>query len=600
MKNNIPNISANAPLGIVPGEKPLGRKGLLFVYLFLILGIAFVYLQVVTFGFLHWDDWARLVENPHIAQGLTFENLWWALSSFDHSSWVPATRISLLIDSKIYRMNPAGFHLTNLILHTLNSCLVFTVFRKMTNRDYSSALVAALFAFHPQHVESVAWVTDRSGLLCAFFWLLCMRAYLKYVQHPNWKNYLVVFLYFLAALTSKPMAITLPFALLLLDFWPLHRDISLSNKNATKLGKNLNQVERSPVGDLSEERLLQRNTLAAWKWLIIEKLPLIIATAITVGLKIMAKQSFNQKSISLFTADKLSLKLSNAALAYVDYLKQTFAPTELSFLYIHPRYFGGISVWQTAVAVAVLLLICAFILWKTKQSRFWLVGWLWFIGVLFPTIGLVNNGWQSHADRYTYLPHLGIFVLLVWGFRELTQRWQYSSILGCSAAICVLPTLIFLSHQQTATWRNSRTLFEHGKNIREDNFIAILSLANIERQEGNLKLAEQLYLKSLDISPKTAIAQFNLGILYAQQGRDDEAIEKYNLAIKYKANYWKAYLSLGNLHARQNKFVKAKKYFEKALSIKPNDPMLIHKVTLTRKEINKEFPDKKVTSTQKL
>ncbi|MDO9565133.1 MAG: tetratricopeptide repeat protein [Candidatus Desulfaltia sp.] len=510
----------------------LRREGL--VCLFLVITVLAVYWQVGSHEFVNYDDEDYITENQHVQAGLTLKSIAWAFTSTHASNWHPLTWLSHMLDCEIYGLNPGGHHFTSVFFHILNSILLFLVFKKMTGAFWKSAFVAALFAIHPLHVESVAWASERKDVLSTFFWMLTMGAYILYVKYPDTKKYLLTVLLFALGLMAKPMLITLPFVLLLLDCWPLGR--------------------------------------FNYQWslayaLVREKIPLFVLAAASGIVTFFVQQSGG--AVRSLDVLPLFVRISNALVSYISYIVKMIMPHNLAVLYPHP---GMPPVWQVAGA-CLLLAFISFIAAKTfKRSPYFTVGWLWYLGTLVPVIGLVQVGSQSMADRYTYIPLTGIFIIIAWGVSDLAARWRYrykKEGLAAGSAI-ILSILMVTTWFQVGCWTNSITLFSHAINVTENNSVAHNNLGNALKDHGKLSEAIKHYTEALRIKPNHANAHNNLGNALADQGMISEAIKHYTEALRIKPNHAKAHNNLGNALADKGELSEAIKHYTEALRIKPD------------------------------
>ena len=514
----------------------------ILVCLFLILATFTVYWQVQNYDFVNFDDSKYTYENRHVQEGLTLESITWAFTTIHASNWHPLTWLSHMLDYQLYGMNPGWHHLTNLFLHIANTLLLFLVFRKMTDSLWQSGFVAALFALHPLHVESVAWVSERKDVLSTFFWMLTMWSYIWYVEHPAVKRYILVVLFFALGLMSKPMLVTLPFVLLLLDFYPLNRFQS-----------------QQPKGSANA----QQRSIALR--LILEKIPLFVLVAMSSAMTFYAqKHGGAVKSLDFFP---LKARLANALVSYVKYIGKMVYPSKLAVLYPHP---GMLPWWKIAGAFLLLVSISFLAIRVVKQSPYFAVGWLWYLGTLVPVIGLVQVGIQSMADRYTYVPLIGIFIIIAWGIPELVAQWQYSKIWLATLATVVLTILMAMTWKQVGCWENSITLFEHTLKVTTNNYVPHNNLGMALENQGHTKKAIEHYLQALQIKPDYEDAHYNLGLVLDKQGRTAEAIEHYLQALRIKPDFEKAHNNLGAALDKQGRTEEAIEHYLQALRLKPD------------------------------
>jgi tetratricopeptide (TPR) repeat protein len=506
----------------------LGREGV--VCLFLVIAVLAVYWQVGNHEFVNYDDDQYVTENRHVQAGLTLESIAWAFTSTHASNWHPLTWLSHMLDCQIYGLNPPGHHFTSVFFHILNSILLFLVFKRMTGAFWKSAFVATLFALHPLHVESVAWAAERKDVLSTFFWMLTMGAYILYVENPGIKKYLLFVLLFALGLMAKPMLITLPFVLLLLDYWPLGR----FNKSSLALP------------------------------LVWEKTPLFVLAAASSVVTFFAQQ----RAVGSLEAFPIIVRISNALVSYISYIVKMILPHNLAVLYPHPKDF---PMWQVAGA-CLLLVFISFMAVKTfKRRPYFLIGWLWYLGTLVPVIGLVQVGSQAMADRYTYIPLTGIFIIIAWGVSDLAVGWRYRyKKEGLAAASAILLSILMVATWfQVGHWTNSITLFKHAINVTVNNSVAYNNLGNALKNQGSVSEAIKHYTEALRIRPNYAKAHNNLGNALADQGKIPEAIRHYYEALRIKPDFAKAHYNLGNALADQGRISEAIKYYIEALLIRP-------------------------------
>ena len=516
------------------------------VCLLLVLATLAVYRQVKTFEFINFDDQLYVTGNHYVQQGLSWKNVKWAFSDATRFSnyWVPLTWLSILLDHELYGMQAGGYHLTNVIFHVLNTLLLFIVLRRMTGMIWRSAFVAALFALHPLHVESVAWVTERKDMLSTFFWMLSLLAYGWYVRRPGIKRYLPVFLCFVLGLMAKPMLVTLPFVLLLLDCWPLQRLVM-------------------PEGTGSG--LKARFRLCKWQPLVLEKIPLFI---MVVVVSVMAFQTQQDGGAVKSLADyPLNVRVGNALVTYILYIGKMFWPVRLSFFYPHP---GALPVWQVIGAGLLLASITLAAFRTADRHPYFIVGWLWFIGTLFPVIGLVVIGNYVMADRYTYLSLVGLFVIVAWGVFDLLPQRFTPKWLVFTLSTVVLLVLSVTAHQQTAHWRDSIALCRHAIAVTGNNLGVYNNLAGALAVKGRYDEATATYRQALKIDPTCQAAYNNLGLILEKQGRRTEAARLYEKALKLDPDYALAHNNLGNVLSAMGNRKMALKHYRRAIAIDPD------------------------------
>ncbi len=514
-----------------------------------------LYLPALRHEFVAYDDQQYVTENARVQAGLAARNLAWAFG-FHAGNWHPLTWFSHMLDCQLYGLRPWGHHLTNALLHAASTMLLFLVLKRLTRATWRSAGVAALFGWHPLHVESVAWVAERKDVLCAFFWMLTLLAYSRYAAESKAQSskpkvwYFATLGLFALALMSKPMAVTLPFVLLLLDYWPLDRFSKIENR-------------KSKIGSV-----------------LLEKVPFLALTAIACGLTISAQE---QAIVSTAGLPMLH-RLAHALLAYQHYLDAMIVPRNLAVFYPYETTLSTVAV---GLAGGLLALITVLVLWQVKRRPYWALGWFWFLGTLVPVIGLVQVGEQAWADRYTYLPLIGPFVALVWGAFDLAGRARLQArdsksptasaragrtgaewLLGVvGVAVCV--ALLVATSLQLRHWKNTRTLFERAAAVTRNNHLAVTMLGSILAGEGRLEEAKDQYRLALRHRPGYAEAHFFLGRALDQQGKLDEAIAEYNRALRFKPLQEQTHLFLGVALARQQKLDQAAAHYLQALKLNP-------------------------------
>ena len=520
------------------------------ISLFLILLTIAPYWQVRNHEF-NFDDPLYVTSNRHVQVGVTRQGIVLASIATHGGSWHPLTWLSHMLDCHLYGLNPRGHHLTNLVLHLVNTLLLFLVLERMTGAIWRSAIVAAMFALHPLHVESVAWVAERKNVLSTLFWMLTIWCYVRYVERPGSGRYFLVLLAFALGLMSKPMVVTIPFVLLLLDYWPLRR---------FHFGESDEDTKRPP--HKGENSSYQRS--AAFR-LVLEKVPFFALSAIVCVITFFAQQGIG--AVATIQELPLRIRLANSLVSYVAYLKNMVWPLHLAVLYPHP---GMLPLSETVLAALVLIFISVMVIRSTRQQPYLSLGWLWYLGTLVPVIGLVQVGSQAMADRYTYVPLIGIFIIVVWGVAAILKNWPYCKIVFAISTGMVVLALTMITWRQLHYWQNDITLFKHTLTVTNNNYIIHNNLGNLLVQQGKFKEATSHYYEALRINPYHASAQYNLANALVRQGRLDEAIMHYNDALRIKPNYANAYNNLGLILAGQGKLNEAIALYAKAIKIKPD------------------------------
>jgi tetratricopeptide (TPR) repeat protein len=503
----------------------------------LVLACIAIYGQTLSHEFLHYDDDLYVTENGHVQAGLNLKSVGWAFVAEDAHYFHPLTWMSHMLDCSLYGMHPWGHHLTSLVFHAAASVLLFLALRLLTGALWPSAAVAALFAVHPLHVESVAWVAERKDVLSAFFWMLAMGAYALYVRRGGMMRYLAVMAAFALGLMSKPMVVTLPFVLLLLDYWPLDR---------------LDRTASLGVLGQTTARLS------------VEKIPLFLMAIISsVSTLLMQAGGTN-----LAFGDKVPFmaRCANATVVYVIYLAKTVWPSGLAAFYPHPL---ARPVWQVAGAALILAAITLFCLRQTRRHPYLMVGWLWYLGTLVPVIELVQAGQVSHADRYTYLPSIGLFVMIAWGAADLAAAWRLPKIAVAAVSGVALVLLTVCAGVQTGYWQDDETLFSHAVAVGRESSLAYNNRGLRAVDQRRYDAARAHFAKALDLDPKDVHALTNLGSLDMDLGRYDEAETCLTRALDLKVAEYKVLTNLGVLALRQGNYDKARDHLKRALRLNP-------------------------------
>jgi len=558
-----------------PSTEPEQKNRRLFLYLLLVLFILTIYHRLPDYDFVNYDDPVYVTDNQVVQQGITARGFNLAFTTAHASNWHPLTWLSHMFDCQLFGINPGMHHLTSLLIHMANSLLLMLAFYKMTNALWKSFLLALLFAVHPMHVESVAWISERKDVLSALFWMLTLISYVRYAKKPECLRYAFVLLFFILGLLSKPMVVTLPFVLLLLDFWPLERFECLQ----FNLQKNKTFPHRSV------------------KSLILEKIPLLSLAIITSWITISAQEI----AIGALKTYPIYLRFGNMIVSYVKYMFKIIFPLNLAVFYPYPE---AIPAWKI-LAGGIFLSSITFVIVKAATNKpYLLMGWFFFLGTLIPVIGLVQVGLQSMADRYSYIPSIGLFIIIVWGLEQLLTQNEYARkivyLLSGLAITCLMSTTYF----QTLHWKNSSTLFKHAAEVTDNNWLACnnwgvtlddsffdkkIYLYNkaiklkpdysepyhnrglLFMSYGKIDAAIANFNKGLELSPKDAKVYNSLGIAMARKGNIEKALQYFQKAIEYKPGYAQAYKNHGTLLARLGNFQKAILFFRKALDFDPNN-----------------------------
>ncbi len=516
------------------------------------------YLQTLSHDFINYDDNLYVTENHHVQQGLTLPAISWAFTTFKGGNWHPLTWLSHMLDINIWDGWPGGHHLTNVALHAANTLLLFLILLEMTGGLWRSALVGALFAVHPLHVESVAWIAERKDVLSTFFGLLALWAYLAYTRRPSAKQYLAMTGFFILSLMAKPMLVTFPFLLLLLDVWPLKR---------WRLGPVDSEGRRSHLANGRDGSPVDPHRVshdAAIKRAILEKLPLFVVAAMFSVIAIVSQRGTG--ALGGLVAFPLSTRIVNAFVGYALYLEKLVAPVNLAVFYPHP---GHWPMLQVAVSVAILLGITVVAIWQRGRRPWLLIGWLWFVGMLVPVIGLIQIGMQSIADRYTYFPAIGAFIMIAWSIPAAMPPMAKRAVIG-AACICILG-LTIMTWRQISYWQNSRTLFTHALAVTRGNFIAHQNLGSVFEGDGNLNAALEQYRWAASEFPGYGRIHENIGNVLLKQGRYPEALAEFKSAIDLDPHSSSAFNSIGSIALMNQQYDDAAKYFRRAVELDPDN-----------------------------
>jgi tetratricopeptide (TPR) repeat protein len=521
---------------------PKGRA--LLVCLALGLLTLLVYVRGLGHEFIEvYDDATYITENIRIHDGPTLDAVRWAFTSAYAANWHPLTWLSHMLDCRLFGLDPAGHHAVSVLLHVANSLLLCVVLQRMTGAFWRSAIVAALFAVHPLHVESVAWVAERKDVLSTSFWLLTVWAYGAWTARPSAARYALILALYAAGLMAKPMLVTLPCALLLLDVWPLLR--------AGRLGAAEEQ------GAIRQGPGLRR--------LLLEKAPLFAMSAGAAVATFFAQRLGG--AVADFEAHPLALRVQNAVVAYAAYLGKTVWPVDLAVIYPYPAAY---PVWKVAASAALLLLVSAVAAWRARRTPAGIVGWLWFLGTLVPVIGLVQVGAQSMADRYTYIPHIGLFVALVWGADALVRRFQGLRLPLAALAAAALLLLSALTVRQVGLWHSGVTLFSHALAVTRDNYIAHTNLGSALIARGEVAQAVPHFHRAVSIDPGYVIARSNLGAALVDLGRIDEGLPHLMQAVEEAPGDAQSHVNLANALARREDWSAAAEHFQRAIELDPD------------------------------
>ncbi len=535
---------------------------------FLILTTFCIYSQLKDYEFINFDDDLYITNNLNVQAGLSSESVLWAFTTSHPPYWHPVTWLSHIIDYQLYGLHPKGHHLTNLFFHIASVLILFIVLIRMTGALWQSGFVAAMFALHPLNVESVAWIAERKNVLSTLFWLITVWAYIYYSEKPNLKRYGLVFFFFTLGLMSKPTLVTLPFVLLLLDYWPLGR---------LKLGQ-----ERG-IDEVLDKKTTNRSEFLQ---LLLEKIPLLLlAIGLSIATFYFQKIAGAVKSLDVFP---LQARLANAMVSYFEYFGKMIWPSGLSILYPHPG--NNLSTWQVILCGMALAGITIFSIRLIRKAPYFAIGWFWYLGTLIPVIGVVQVGGQAMADRFVYIPLIGIFIIVAWGFPELISKWRYKEkVLSVSSGIIIF-TLLITTWKQVSHWKNSITIFRHTIRVTNTNHP---SFAVIHNNFGIALFADRKnqeaishFKMAINLMPTDFKAHYNLGIALAADGKNEEAITHYKMAIKLNPNYTDAHYNLGYALVKKGDIKGGVHHYRETLRLRPSFVMARDNLELALHRLN--------------
>jgi len=488
--------------------------------------------------------------------------------------WHPVTWLSLMLDYQIFGLNPQGYHLINLLFHVLNAVFLFLIFYHMTKTAWQSAFVALLFAIHPLHVESVAWIAERKDVLSSFFWMLTLGAYCYYVEYPGWRRYCLVLLFFALGLMAKPMLVTLPFVLLLLDYWPLQRfqKIKADQKSQTEgrnfmnPGKQKGKAKKMPAfkGALAYKKSTTHEGKGGIYLCFLEKVPLFFMVICFSVVAYITEQEAGAVQVGAFT---LSVRITNALISYVAYIGKTIWPSNLAVFYLHP---GSWPLWMVLGAALLLIAITVIIIRMIRRCPYLAMGWFWYLGTLVPVIGFVQVGEFSSADRYTYIPLIGLFIMAAWGFPELMKKWRYRSEIIIALFAPSIVILSIVTWGQVGYWQDTITLFEHDLEVAGPSALAYNTLGIAQGVLGNYGEAVDDLNRAIEINPNYADAYYNRGITYNGLGNYNQAIADFNRAIVINPGIPDAYYYLSVSHLGLGNYEQAIHALDRAIELNPN------------------------------
>jgi tetratricopeptide (TPR) repeat protein len=544
-RQEAPDVSTSSRLFRSP------QKHTLLICLLLAAIVLVSYSPVTRNGFINYDDDQYITSNSHVKAGLTWATVTWAFTTYDQANWHPLTWLSHALDCDLFGLNPAGHHSVNVLLHAANAVVLFLLLQSATGFRWRSLIVAALFALHPVNVESVAWAAERKNVLSMLFFLLALYAYVWYARRPGLRRYALVLFVFALSLLCKPQAIAFPFLLLVWDYWPLCR-----------FGVPAVAGPAPQGGDVPK---------CSTGWLMLEKLPLLLLSAASAVVTMKAQKAGG--AVQTFSQYSLLLRLETAAISYVDYLRKAFWPSKLVALYPHPIQLY--PVWQVISAVLTLMLVTAWVL-HARDRRYLAVGWLWFLGSFVPMIGLVQVGAQAMADRYAYIPFLGLFLMLTWlaadwaGAHRISARWLAIPAIAC---LLVLGTL---TYRQVGYWHDIPSFWQRTLALTRDNYVAHDTLGAFLARQGRTEEAAAHFRAALAIRPDDLPANLNLGAYEHGRGNLPAAIERYRMVALHAADVGlraTAYGNLGSAYRQTGELTKARQSYQTALQLAPDRTM---------------------------
>jgi protein O-mannosyl-transferase len=547
---------------------PAQRK--LVMGLLLVVATLALYNPVSRNGFVNFDDDRYVTGNAQVRAGLRWSTVTWAFTSLDQANWHPLTWLSHVLDCQLFQLNPAGHHYTSLLLHAANALLLFLILQWFTGYTARSLMLAALFAVHPLNVESVAWVAERKTVLSMFFFLLALAAYGWYVRRPGGVRYMALALLFACGLMSKPMVITFPLVLLLLDYWPLGR-LAWGQASAAEGG--------CPYA-LSSQPL---------RALCIEKIPLLALSAGSALITMIAQRSGG--AVLTSAAHAPLLRFENAILCYALYIKKALWPSHLAALYPYPH---ALPAWEVFTAALFLLAVTGVVL-TNREHRYLVVGWFWYLGTLAPMIGLIQVGNQAMADRYAYLPLIGLFIMIVWAAADWAGARHLSTKLLAAAGLAILLALSVVTHIQLSYWHDDLTLWAHALAVTQNNFVAENNLASALIQQGRTDEAISHFRAASALEPQDATSQLNLGIYAQEHGDLQQAAARYDYVLQLATDTQlraSAYANLGTVYFALHDYAQAQQNFDSAIKLKHAFPVALLDMGLIAEKLAEKSEDR--------
>jgi len=546
-------------------RSPVQRK--LVLGLLLVVVTLALYNPVSRNGFVTFDDDRYVTDNPQVRAGIRWSTISWAFTSLEQANWHPLTWLSHALDCQLFHLNPAGHHYTNLLLHATNALLLFLILQWFTGYTARSLMVAALFAVHPLNVESVAWVAERKNVLCMLFFLLALAGYGWYVRRPGIVRYLVFAILFAMGLMSKPMVITLPLVLLLLDYWPLGRLLWGRAPSAVR-------TEHSSAAACSngDSRFPVATNPQPLTTLCLEKLPLLALSAGSAIITMIAQRAGG--AVLWRAAHAHLLRLENVIVCYVLYIKKAIWPSHLAALYPYPH---ALPAWQVAASALLLLVVtCAAL--KYRERRYFVVGWFWYLGTMVPMIGLIQVGNQAMADRYAYLPLIGLFIMIVWAAAEWVGAHHVSEKFLAAAGIAIVLALSAVTHRQLSYWHDDFTLWAHALAVVPNNYVAENNFANALASQGRYDEAIAHFRTAASLEPGDSVSRLNLGIHAQEHGDLQQAAAHYRVALQHTTDTQiraSAYANLGTVYFALHDYAQAQQNFDSATKLKFTFPVAL-------------------------
>jgi protein O-mannosyl-transferase len=502
----------------------------LWIGILLLIAVLAVYSPVRHFDFVNYDDPDYVTDNSHVREGLTASGIVWAFSSSYAANWIPLVWISHMADVSLFGLDAGQHHLTSALLHAFSTLLLFAALRRMTGARWRSAFVALVFALHPLHVQSVAWVAERKDTLSAAFWMLALWSYARYAERPDARRYVLVMAAYCAALLAKPMAVTFPFVLVLLDLWPLRRFSSIKQS-------------------------------------LRDKVPMLALSAVVSVVTFLVQRGGG--AVISVESVPLGLRIANAFVSYLAYLAQTVWPAKLAVFYPYP---AEIPAWQ-AIGAAVIVAAVSVLVWRARRYPYLATGWFWYLGTLLPVIGFLQVGEQARADRYTYLPLIGIAILIAWGAADLTRAWPRAAVAGLAAAAVIACAIVTRGELQH--WRNTETLMTHALDVTTGNYVAHDNLGESLRRQRRTSEAIVHFREAVRIRPTSVEGHNNLGDALIAQGSVEEGAAELRQALQLNPGFPESHVNLGTALNKQGRSAEAIAEYRKAVELRPDSAVAL-------------------------